>query len=128
MPPRRRAGGYRRRAARAGGGQRPETAGAGDAGGEFAPNLMAVQLDNGGAAMLREKIVALGVGVHTSKATTAIVREADGLRLNFADGGALRTDMVVFSAGSARRTRWPAAARCRWANAGNSHRRPVPHL
>ncbi len=60
---------------------------------------MAVQLDNGGAAMLREKIVALGVGVHTSKATTAIVREADGLRLNFADGGALRTDMVVFSAG-----------------------------
>ncbi|MDW3283406.1 NAD-binding protein, partial [Escherichia coli] len=29
---------------------------------EFAPNLMAVQLDNGGAAMLREKIVALGVG------------------------------------------------------------------
>ncbi|HFF3737465.1 TPA: nitrite reductase large subunit NirB, partial [Klebsiella pneumoniae] len=66
---------------------------------EFAPNLMAVQLDNGGAAMLREKIVALGVGVHTSKATTAIVREADGLRLNFADGGALRTDMVVFSAG-----------------------------
>ncbi|MBK4329679.1 NAD-binding protein, partial [Enterobacter hormaechei] len=47
---------------------------------EFAPNLMAVQLDNGGAAMLREKIVALGVGVHTSKATTAIVREADGLR------------------------------------------------
>ena len=66
---------------------------------EFAPNLMAVQLDNGGAAMLREKIVALGVGVHTSKATTAIVREVDGLRLNFADGGALRTDMVVFSAG-----------------------------
>lgn len=39
------------------------------------------------------------MGVHTSKATTAIVREADGLRLNFADGGALRTDMVVFSAG-----------------------------
>lgn len=37
--------------------------------------------------------------MHTSKATTAIVREADGLRLNFADGGALRTDMVVFSAG-----------------------------
>ncbi|PCQ96191.1 hypothetical protein CQA61_29985, partial [Klebsiella pneumoniae] len=35
-------------------------------------NLMAVQLDNGGAAMLREKIVALGVGVHTSKATNAL--------------------------------------------------------
>lgn len=34
---------------------------------EFAPNLMAVQLDNGGAAMLREKIVALGVGCIPAK-------------------------------------------------------------
>ena len=66
---------------------------------EFAPNLMAVQLDNGGAAMLREKIVDLGVGVHTSKATTAITPMADGLVLNFADGSSLETDMVVFSAG-----------------------------
>lgn len=66
---------------------------------EFAPNLMAVQLDNGGAAMLREKIVELGVGVHTSKATTAITPMADGLMLNFADGSSLETDMVVFSAG-----------------------------
>ncbi|STT55017.1 putative nitrite reductase [Klebsiella pneumoniae] len=85
---------------------------------EFAPNLMAVQLDNGGAAMLREKIVALGVGCIPAKRPTAIVREADGLRLNFADGGALRTDMWSSRRGSARRTRWPAAARCRWANAG----------
>jgi nitrite reductase (NADH) large subunit len=52
---------------------------------------MAVQLDNGGAAMLREKILDLEVGVHTSKATTAIVRTADGLQLNFADGGTLQT-------------------------------------
>ncbi|EPK6500060.1 nitrite reductase large subunit NirB [Klebsiella sp. CN_Kp073] len=66
---------------------------------EFAANLMAVQLDNGGAAMLREKILDLEVGVHTSKATTSIVRTADGLQLNFADGGTLQTDMVVFSAG-----------------------------
>lgn len=66
---------------------------------EFAPNLMAVQLDNGGAAMLREKITALGVSVHTSKATTAIVESDHGLTLNFADGDSLTTDMVVFSAG-----------------------------
>lgn len=66
---------------------------------EFAPNLMAVQLDGPGAAMLREKITAIGVGVHTSKATQAIVRHEDGLVLNFADGGTLSTDMVVFSAG-----------------------------
>ncbi|WP_186825299.1 FAD-dependent oxidoreductase, partial [Klebsiella pneumoniae] len=66
---------------------------------EFAPNLMAVQLDNGGAAMLREKISELGVGVHTSKATTEIVRNEQGLQLNFADGSSLATDMLVFSAG-----------------------------
>ncbi|HAS0832349.1 TPA: nitrite reductase small subunit NirD [Enterobacter cloacae] len=66
---------------------------------EFAPNLMAVQLDNDGAAMLRKKIEALGVGVHTSKATTEIAATDDGLFLRFADGEQLDTDMVVFSAG-----------------------------
>lgn len=66
---------------------------------EFAPNLMAVQLDNDGAAMLRKKIEALGVGVHTSKATTEIAATDAGLVLRFADGEQLDTDMVVFSAG-----------------------------
>lgn len=66
---------------------------------EFAPNLMAVQLDSQGAAMLREKIHDIGVGVHTSKTTQSIARCDDGLVLNFADGESLATDMVVFSAG-----------------------------
>ncbi|MRS89173.1 nitrite reductase small subunit NirD [Enterobacteriaceae bacterium RIT714] len=66
---------------------------------EFAPNLMAVQLDNDGASMLRRKIEALGVGVYTSKSTTEIATVDDGLVLRFADGGELATDMVVFSAG-----------------------------
>ncbi|WP_434640422.1 nitrite reductase large subunit NirB [Klebsiella sp. I138] len=66
---------------------------------EFAPNLMAVQLDSPGAAMLREKISDIGVGVHTCKTTQNIVRHEDGLTLNFADGESLATDMVVFSAG-----------------------------
>ena len=66
---------------------------------EFAPNLMAVQLDSPGAAMLREKINDIGVGVHTSKTTQSIARGDNGLVLNFADGGSLATDMVVFSAG-----------------------------
>ncbi|MCG5044428.1 nitrite reductase large subunit NirB [Enterobacteriaceae bacterium 155047] len=66
---------------------------------EFAPNLMAVQLDNDGAAMLRRKIEALGVGVHTSKSTTEIAQTATGMVLRFADGSELETDMVVFSAG-----------------------------
>ncbi len=66
---------------------------------EFAPNLMAVQLDSQGAAMLREKIHDIGVGVHTSKTTQSIARCDDGLVLNFADGESLATDMVVFPAG-----------------------------
>lgn len=82
---------------------------------EFAPNLMAVQLDNDGAAMLRRKIEALGVGVHTSKATTEIVSTVDGLTLRFADGEQLETDMVVFSArhSSAGRTGAQRRAGCR---------------
>ena len=37
---------------------------------EFAPGLMGVQLDDGGSVMLRRKIEALGVKVHTSKAVS----------------------------------------------------------
>ncbi len=67
---------------------------------EFAPRLMAVQLDDGGALMLRQKIDALGVTVHTSKQTEAIEPQEDGsLLLRFADGGLLPTDLVLFSAG-----------------------------
>ena len=67
---------------------------------EFAPRLMAVQLDDGGAQMLRRKIDALGVQVHTAKQTEAIVRAADhSLTLRFADGERLDTDLVLFSAG-----------------------------
>ncbi|WP_081692760.1 nitrite reductase large subunit NirB [Pantoea sp. AS-PWVM4] len=67
---------------------------------EFAPRLMAVQLDDGGAQMLRGKIAALGVQVHTSKATEAIENQPDGsVQLRFADGSLLATDLVVFSAG-----------------------------
>ena len=69
---------------------------------EFAPGLMGVQLDAGGSGMLRRKIEALGVTVHTSKATEVIEANWDGdsrLLMKFADGGSLATDMIVFSAG-----------------------------
>ena len=70
---------------------------------EFAPGLMNVQLDPGGSAMLRRKIEALGVGVHTSKATQNIELLEDGeyrFRMHFSDeGDYLDTDMIVFSAG-----------------------------
>jgi len=69
---------------------------------EFAPGLMGVQLDAGGSGMLRRKIEALGVKVHTSKATQVIEENSDGegrVVMRFADGGSLATDMIVFSAG-----------------------------
>ena len=67
---------------------------------EFAPRLMAVQLDEGGAQMLRRKIEALGVRVHTGKQTQSIVSGDDGrLQLSFADGETLTSDLVLFSAG-----------------------------
>src|SRR5690606_14519500 len=39
---------------------------------EFAPRLMAVQLDEGGSRLLRRKIDARGVQIHTGKNTVAI--------------------------------------------------------
>jgi nitrite reductase (NADH) large subunit len=67
---------------------------------EFAPRLMAVQLDEGGGAMLKKKIEDLGVTVHTSKNTSNI---GDGdqcfHKMTFADGEELETDIVLFSAG-----------------------------
>ena len=67
---------------------------------EFAPRLMPVQIDEVGGSVLKEKIEELGVRVHTSKSTTNIVSENGKLvRMEFADGSELATDMIVFSAG-----------------------------
>ncbi|MFL6673988.1 MAG: nitrite reductase large subunit NirB [Massilia sp.] len=67
---------------------------------EFAPRLMAAQVDDPGARMLRSRIEELGVTVHTGKNTLAIVDgEAATHRMQFADGTHLETDMIVFSAG-----------------------------
>lgn len=67
---------------------------------EFAPSLMPVQLDRAGGEMLRRRIRDLGVEVHTEKATNEIVRtESNSLRMDFADGGSLDTDLILFSAG-----------------------------
>jgi nitrite reductase (NADH) large subunit len=67
---------------------------------EFASGLMGVQLDDGGSKMLRRKIEALDVQVHTGKNTQEIVAgEECQLRMEFADDSSLETDMIVFSAG-----------------------------
>ncbi|WP_418648261.1 nitrite reductase large subunit NirB [Thauera butanivorans] len=67
---------------------------------EFAPRLMAVQVDDDGGRILRSKIEALGVQVHTERNTLEITdgRQARH-RMVFADGSHLETDMIVFSAG-----------------------------
>lgn len=67
---------------------------------EFAPRLMAVQVDDGGGALLKRKIEELGVSVHTSKNTQQIT-DGDGAvhKMCFADDSELNTDLIVFSAG-----------------------------
>ena len=67
---------------------------------EFAPQLMAVQLDVQGGGVLKDKIEGLGVTVHTQKATQVIeAGETCRYKMVFADGSALETDMILFSAG-----------------------------
>jgi len=67
---------------------------------EFAPRLMAVQVDDGGGAMLAKKIQDLGVSVHTQKNTQNIGDGENTVhKMSFADGEELETDIIVFSAG-----------------------------
>ncbi|WP_442112847.1 nitrite reductase large subunit NirB [Pseudomonas sp. NUPR-001] len=67
---------------------------------EFAPRLMPVQLDAEGGAALRAQIEALGVGVHVSRATQAVVAGDEyRYRMNFEGGEFIETDLIVFSAG-----------------------------
>jgi nitrite reductase (NADH) large subunit len=67
---------------------------------EFAPRLMAVQVDEGGGRALRRHIEALGVRVHCGKATASIEAGEHAQHiLRFADGDVLEADIVLFSAG-----------------------------
>lgn len=67
---------------------------------EFAPQLMAVQVDAGGGRLLKSKIESLGVQVHTQKATEEIVAgETCRFKMCFSGGDSLETDMILFSAG-----------------------------
>lgn len=67
---------------------------------EFAPRLMALQIDEWGGLLLKDKIEEIGVKVHTSRATSEIVDgEECKHRLNFSDDQFLETDIVLFSAG-----------------------------
>jgi nitrite reductase (NADH) large subunit len=67
---------------------------------EFAPRLMAAQVDDPGGRVLRTRIAELGVGVHTGHNTVEIVAgDVCAQRMKFADESELETDLVVFSAG-----------------------------
>jgi nitrite reductase (NADH) large subunit len=68
---------------------------------EFAPRLMALQLDETGGAVLRRRIENLGVEVHTGTSTKEIISGEDGRvrALRFANGDELDVDLLVFSAG-----------------------------
>ncbi len=68
---------------------------------EAAPRLMPVQVDEGGAAVLKRLIGQLGITVHVATMTERIEAGADGrvARVCFADGTALEAQVVVFAAG-----------------------------
>ncbi|ERK11634.1 Nitrite reductase [NAD(P)H] large subunit [Pantoea sp. AS-PWVM4] len=67
---------------------------------EFAPVLMAEQLDRQGGEQLRRKIEQMGVQVHTGKNTHEIVHHSHGGKtLHFKDNSALDVDFIVFSTG-----------------------------
>lgn len=62
---------------------------------EFAPRLMPMQVDEGGGAVLKRHIEALGVKVHTGRSCASI----SAGEMHFSDGGSLDTDIVVIAAG-----------------------------
>ncbi|MFD5082024.1 nitrite reductase large subunit NirB [Kitasatospora sp. NPDC058406] len=68
---------------------------------EFAPRLMAVQVDEGGGELLRRKIEDLGVTVHTAAGASGVATGPDDRvrALTLSDGRELVADLVVFSAG-----------------------------
>jgi nitrite reductase (NADH) large subunit len=66
---------------------------------EFAPRLMPRQVDDAGAGILKNKLLQLGLKIHTNKNTSAILGETSITSLSFADNSHLAVDMLVISAG-----------------------------
>ncbi|HTL08453.1 MAG TPA: nitrite reductase large subunit NirB [Chitinophagaceae bacterium] len=66
---------------------------------EFAPRLMPRQLDEAGATVLKHKLTALGLQIHTSKNTSAITGDTALKSMRFSDDTGLAVDMLIISAG-----------------------------
>ncbi|MET8682027.1 FAD-dependent oxidoreductase [Streptomyces sp. NPDC004647] len=68
---------------------------------EMAQRLMPLQVDEGGGRVLARRVGELGVRVHCGTATRSVDAGPDGrvCAVTLADGSAIETDLVVFSAG-----------------------------
>ncbi|MFJ3948850.1 nitrite reductase large subunit NirB [Streptomyces libani] len=68
---------------------------------EFAPRLMALQVDEGGGRALRRTVEEMGLEVHTGVGGKEIVADAAGAvtAMGLSDDSRIETDLVVFSAG-----------------------------
>ncbi|RKN44395.1 FAD-dependent oxidoreductase [Micromonospora endolithica] len=74
------------------------------------PYLMERQLDPAGAAVLAGTLAGLGVTTHLAVPATAVRADADGVRLDLADGRSLHADLLVLSCGVRPDTTLAAAA------------------
>ncbi|MFG2094441.1 nitrite reductase large subunit NirB [Streptomyces sp. NPDC048612] len=68
---------------------------------EFAPRLMALQVDEGGGRALRRTVEEKGLEVHTGVGGKEIVADGAGAvtAMSLSDDSTVETDLVVFSAG-----------------------------
>ncbi len=66
---------------------------------EFAPRLMARQVDEAGGEILKDIIEGRDIQVHLSKATTNIKGDESVAGMEFKDGSELDVDMIIVSAG-----------------------------
>ncbi|MFC0773544.1 nitrite reductase large subunit NirB [Terrimonas alba] len=66
---------------------------------EFAPRLMPRQIDEAGSKLLQSKLEALGLTIHTSKNTSAILGDDCIKGMSFSDNSSMDIDMLVISAG-----------------------------
>src|SRR3954452_1764269 len=66
---------------------------------EFAPRLMPRQIDDAGSNILKNKLEALGLKIHTSKNTSRILGDNCISGMQFSDDTTIDVDMLVISAG-----------------------------
>ncbi len=66
---------------------------------EFAPRLMPRQIDDAGSKILQSKLEGLGLKIHTTKNTSAIIGDDAIKGMQFTDGSSIDVDMLIISAG-----------------------------